>query len=801
MYKYLWIVFFVLSVHRVDAQIITIRDQVGRQPLEYVSILNRSGSKIVLTDERGQADLSAFELTDTVFIQLMGYQKTEWTKAQLAALGYVLGLEEDVVSLDAVVVSALRWQQPSREAPQKISVIHQREAVLQNPQTAADLLGISGEVFIQKSQMGGGSPMVRGFATNRVLLAVDGIRMNTAIFRSGNLQNVISLDPFATASTELLFGPGSVMYGSDAIAGVLHFRTLTPAFAKNGNYRFNGNATMRYGTANNEKTAHFDFNAGGKKLAFLTSATVSDFGDLQMGSNGPDAYLRPTYVERIQGKDSVVVNPDPRVQHPTAYRQLNLMQKIRFKPNENWEINYGGHFSTTSDFSRYDRLIRPRGNTLRSAEWNYGPQVWMLQSLNALHRATDGIYDALQIRLAYQYFEESRMDRDLNKPTRYVREEQVHAWSANFDFEKRLGENTLYYGLEQVFNLVHSTGVDENVVAGTSKPGPSRYPDGATWNSVGAYVTHVLRLHDKLLLQTGLRYNHFGLDAEFDQSFYPFPFKSVQLRTGAVSGSMGLVYTPVLPMQFSLNVSRGFRMPNVDDMGKVFDSTPGAVVVPNPDLKPEFAHNVDLSVARTFGDMLRIDVTGFYTNLKHALVRRPFDFNGQDSMVYNGTLSRVEALQNAANAYVWGIQAGLELKLPYGFGISSRVNMQQGEEELEDGSTAPLRHAAPLFGATHLTWKTDGFQADLYMLFNGEVANSALAPEEQGKDYLYAKDASGHPYVPAWTTWNIKGVFQASETVSISAGLENIFDVRYRPYSSGISAPGRNLILAVRARF
>src|SRR5690606_22275722 len=96
------------------------------------------------------------------------------------------------------------------------------------PQTAADMLAGSGEVFVQKSQLGGGSPMIRGFATNRLLYAVDGVRMNTAIFRAGNLQNVINLDPFATESVEVIFGPGSVMYGRDAIGGVMSFQTLMP---------------------------------------------------------------------------------------------------------------------------------------------------------------------------------------------------------------------------------------------------------------------------------------------------------------------------------------------------------------------------------------------------------------------------------------------------------------------------------------------------------------------------------------------------------------------------------------------
>ena len=181
----------------------------------------------------------------------------------LPFIGFTQTAKDTVATeLDEIVVSANRWKQNSKSIPQKISVITASKVALQNPQTAADLLTISGKVFMQKSQQGGGSPMIRGFATNRLLYAIDGIRMNAAIFRGGNIQNVISLDPFATESTEVLFGPGSVMYGSDAIGGVMSFQTLTPQFSSEEKAFVTGSAVTRYSSANNEKTGHFDVNVG-----------------------------------------------------------------------------------------------------------------------------------------------------------------------------------------------------------------------------------------------------------------------------------------------------------------------------------------------------------------------------------------------------------------------------------------------------------------------------------------------------------------------------------------------------------
>lgn len=785
-----------------QGQVLTIQDQVTHQPLIMVTVQSKSPPLTTVTDTKGQADISAFEQADSIYIRYVGYKSLAFTYAQLKAKQFKLRLAENNISLHAVVISATRWQQEKGNVPSKITSINPREIMLHNPQTAADLLNISGEVFIQKSQLGGGSPMIRGFATNRVLLTVDGVRMNTAIFRSGNLQNAISLDPFATESTEILFGPGSVIYGSDAIAGVMSFYTLSPKLASDSEPLVSGSAVGRWSSANAEKTGHFDFNFGLKKWAFVTSATYTDYNDLKMGSSGPAEYLRPEYIQSINGKDETIVNPDPRVQVHTGYRQLNLMQKIRFSPNKEWDINYGFHYSTTSDFPRYDRLIRYRGATLRSAEWYYGPQEWMMNSMNMKLVSDNQAYDKLSINLAHQFFEESRHDRDLNRPMKYNRTEKVHAYSLNLDFEKALSQkHLLSYGTEAIYNKVYSTGEDENIDTGKLVPGPSRYPDGSDWSSYAAFMAYSFKASEAVSVQTGLRYSHFLLNAAFDTTFYPFPFTSANLNEGALTGSAGFVYSPISSWQVSSNFSTGFRAPNVDDIGKVFDSSPGMVVVPNPVLRSEHVYNVDVSTAKTFGDFLKVDGTVFYTFLDDALVRRAFALNGLDSINYAGELGQVQALQNAAHARVWGIQAGVEVKFLKGFGFSSRINYQEGEEELDNGSTAPLRHAAPWFGVSRLTFTANRFKAEFYALHNGELSFSELAPEEQEKDYLYAIDGNGNPYSPSWITLNFKALFKITDYLMASAGLENLTDRRYRPYSSGIAAPGRNLILSLRASF
>jgi hemoglobin/transferrin/lactoferrin receptor protein len=445
--------------------------------------------------------------------------------------------------MDEIVVSANRFKQHSVDIPAKITPITKKEIALQNPQTAADLLTISGKVFMQKSQQGGGSPMIRGFATNRLLYAIDGIRMNTAIFRGGNIQNVISLDAFATEKVEVLFGPSSVMYGSDAIGGVMSFQTLTPQFSSEEKAFVSGSAVTRYSSANNEKTGHFDVNVGWKKWASVTSISSNDFGDLRMGSHGPDEYLRPFYVQRQNGVDVVVTNDDPLVQKPTAYSQINLMQKVRFAPNEKWDFQYGFHFSETSSYSRYDRHIRYTNAGLpRYGEFYYGPQKWIMNNLNITHHSKSKLFDEMSLRLAHQFFEESRVSRNINNPNREIRTEKVNAYSLNTDFTKATSEkNKVFYGFEYVLNDVNSTGINEDIVAGTSAVGPARYPQ-AKWQSIGVYLNDQYKISEKTLLQAGLRYNQFILKADFDTAFYPFPFTEADIDNGSLTGTHRTIY-------------------------------------------------------------------------------------------------------------------------------------------------------------------------------------------------------------------------------------------------------------------
>lgn len=795
--RYLFIVLLCPAVSL--SQTVTVVDEATSLPLEFVSITsNWQPANVIRSSARGTADISSIRESDTISFSLFGYETVIVQKQTLAVLRFRVTMKAPGFLINEVVVSSSRWQQRTDEIPQKITSVSPKDVILNNPQTAADLLSLSRQVYIQKSQLGGGSPMIRGFATNRVLLAVDGVRMNTAIFRAGNLQNVISIDANAIDHTEVLFGPGSVVYGSDALGGVMSFQMLEPKLSALPSTSSHG--LVRYSSANIERTGHIDIQYGQPEFASVTSVSFSEFGDLSIGSNGDPWHERKEYVAAINGVDSVVQNPDPNELIKSGYSQINLMQKLRYVPAPEWDITYNFHYSSSSDVPRYDRLTQYRSGSLRYAEWYYGPQRWMMNALHVQFMQPTAFFDRIKTNVAHQEFRESRNDRLYRKTDLRRQYERVIVRSVNLDAEKIYDERKeAYYGAEIVLNGISSTGRTESINSKILSPAASRYPDGSSWNSYAAYVMMNISVTERLKISAGIRYNIVSIAASFDSSFLHFQFPAVDISPGALTGSIGGVYKIDEAWQAHLNFSTGFRAPNIDDMGKIFESSPGSLIVPNPGLNAEYAYNADLRVIGIFDNSVKADVTGFSTLLNDAIIVRDFRLNGQESVLFDGTMSRVRALQNTSDAYVYGVNASVDIKTSDLLSFRTDLNWQYGRElDHATNRYVPMRHVAPLFGSVECTYRYGKLLLSGSMIYNGEIANADLSPSLENLNN-FPVDENGNPYSPSWYTMNLKGMYRFSDAVQVTAGIENILDTRYRTYSSGISAPGRNFIVGLNA--
>lgn len=780
-------------------QSVLVLNQANDEPIYQVTVQVKGSNEGAVTDVTGQANLSRFNLEDVLIFRHPSFKAVQISKQKLAGQDYVLYMVESITETGEVVISANKWEQNKREIPQDIAVFEAKEIAFAEPPTTADLLGMNSEVFIQKSQLGGGSPMIRGFAANSVLIVVDGVRMNNAIYRSGNLQNVITLDPNNLREAEVVFGPGSVIYGSDALGGVMDFHTITPDFSENG-LNFTGSGFARYATAGDAATGNLNFQIGTKNFSSFTGITYSTFGNLRTGSNRteefPDFGKRFEYIERQGDTDVIVQNPDVNVQVPSGYDQFNLLQKFRWRTGSFSDLTYSFHYSNSSNIPRYDRLIERRNGQLRNAEWYYGPQLWQMHSLQMRYFYPTKLFDQMKVVTAYQQVEESRNDRRFGRDNLRTREEFVDVLSLNIDFERSLGlNNELYYGLELVGNQVDSRAKSTDIVSGAVSPESTRYPDGgSTYNSAAAYLSLKNELSQKLILSSGLRYSFVKINSKFeDRSFYNFPYDEVDLQNGALNGSLGLVYLPSKKWKLNALVSSGFRSPNIDDIGKVFDSEPGVVIVPNPDLKPETSYNVEYGINGSFDNGFEFGFVNFYSRLVNAMVRRPFTFNGQSQIFYDGVLSDVFAEVNVGEAYIWGFTTKIRYRLGNGLDVHGNLTYTQGEDMVEN---LPLRHVAPLFGQTGIAYENDKFRSSFTVRFNGSIDFEDLAPSEQNKTHLYTADGA-----LAWYTLNLYNSYRFNDSVSFNLNLENLLDTHYRPYSSGISAPGFNASLSLRVTF
>ncbi|MBI2966228.1 MAG: TonB-dependent receptor [Bacteroidetes bacterium] len=784
-----------------DCQVVTVLDRTTLQPVDRATITGKNSKIIALTGPGGKADISSFPPSDSIIIRSIGYQTEVLGYRTLEAMYFRVLLKEKIFSLDQVVISASRFEEKIADMPQQVDVIKPRDMEFMNQQTSADVMSSTGNIFVQKSQMGGGSPVLRGFEANKVLIVLDGIRMNNAIYRSGHLQNVISIDHSVMDNIEIVFGPGSVVYGSDALGGVMHFHTKNPALADTSAKTLTRLHTfMRTATANSEITGHADFTIGLRKISFLTSYTYSDFGDLRQGAvRNPftgDWGKRGFYVERINGTDSMLINANPDIQKKTAYSQYDVLEKVLFRQNKFVDHILNFQYSSSSDIDFYARLTQMNGGLPVYAEWFYGPQKRLLGAYTLKISKENFFFKNGRVIASFQSIEESRHSRKFKKDILSHRTENLGIGTLTADFDRVIKKNEFRYGCEGVFNSVQSIAGTENIVTGETGPLDTRYPDGGSEvQNLAVYVTHTLEVDRTFILADGLRYSNNRLSARFiDTTFFPFPFDEIKQTNNAVTGNLGFILLPGREWRITLNGSTGFRNPNVDDLGKIFESVPGNIIVPNPDLKPEYTYTFETGVSKFIQNTLKLEGIVFYTLYRDAITLQPWKFNGQDSILYDGVMSRVTANVNALEAYITGFSGSLLADVTPAFSIVSNLNYTYGR--ITGGITeTPLDHIPPLFGRTSFNLKLDKFRGEFFILYNGwkRKEDYNIAGED---NFAYATSYG----TPAWYTLNIRTAYQLDPRLQLQVSLENILDTYYRVFASGVSAPGRNLVVTVRGR-
>ena len=728
------------------------------------------------------------------------------TAIMLCSIIHIYGQQDTLEkSLDEVIIYSNKFAERKKNVTQKIDIITARQIALMNAQNTGDLLINTGNIFVQKSQQGGSSPIIRGFEASRVLLVIDGIRMNNAIYRAGHLQNVITIDQNMLERIEVLYGPASTLYGSDALGGVVHMRTKVPKLSLTNKTTKSGSVFARHSTANKEKTMHADLSIGGKKWGWLQSYNYSNFNDLKMGSHYPDSYpnfgRRPKYITTINGVDSIVTNEDDRVQKFSGYSQWDITQKILFNQSNKVSHLLNLQYSSSSNIPRYDRLQDIRNGLLRYAQWYYGPQTRTLAAYEISVKQL-GFFDQFKAIVAHQYIEESRNQREYRRYDRLdIRQEALQVMSYTVDGKKTWNQHEITIGTDGQLNKLKSTAYRKNILTNGRSPLDSRYPNGDNrMNYFGMYAQHIWKWrNEKFVINDGLRLQYVRLYSSIeDNSFLKLPFTDLKQNNSAATGNLGIIYFPSPNTRLSLSGATGFRAPNIDDLARIFESNTASrqLIIPNPNIKPEYTYNVDFAVNQSIAQIVKLEATGYYTQFRNAIALAPDQLNGKDSVNYNGLVSKVFSNQNVNRADLYGFNAAVTLDLTRQLRFLSTINYTQGRYKKEDKNEVPLDHIPPVFGKTSITYTHSKLKVDIYALYNGWKRISDYNINGEDNVQYATKDGT-----PPWTNFNIKTSLNLVKNLSLQLGIENIADRNYRYFASGFSAPGRNFIMAIRGTF
>lgn len=816
--KFLNVVIIVLIGHFSYAQKVVIVDKDSEFPISNVQVTNEDQSISEISDRNGIVDLSEFGDLELLTIYHVSYVELELIKKQIKRDFTTIFLQYKTELLTEVFLSAAMEDVERTRIAEEIAIFSNKDIQNVVPQTTADMLAKIPGVKVQKTQFGGGSPVLRGMEANRILLVVDGVRMNNAIYRKGHLQNSITVSPSMLDKTEVIFGPSSVIYGSDALGGVIHYYTRKPEISErpNTNLEFLG----RYSTVNQEKTVSAAVELQFEKIASFTSVSHSNFGDLQMGNFRPHNFdtwgLQYEYSDNTNSyyNPDPILNSDPTIQRNVGYQQTDFLQKLFVPLKKGNDLSFNLQYSTSSKINRFDKLTERRDGKLRFAEWYYGPQDRFLFSTQFNIKADKTWMNKGSFTAAYQNIKESRIDRKFNSFDRSSKFENVQVYSLNGDFTKNLDpkvSRNFGYGFEVAYNDVNSTskgevldvvgndiiGVKDNYVVQT------RYPDGgSSYLSSAVYASYRQDIGKKSTLNTGMRLTNTVLTAKWiDTTYISLPDSDIRSMNTSVTLTAGYAYRPNVDWQINGVLSSGFRSPNIDDIGKVREKN-GDVTVPNVDLEPEFAYNFEAGFIKYFDEKKsHLGLTTYYTLLDNYIVRAPFEINGNSEIIYDGELANVVANVNMGNAYLVGGTMTFKGQLSNTWATRASLTYTQGSAF---DTKEPLSSIPPLFGSFELSYGRNRIETGANVVFNGRKKAEDYNLSE-GIDNIeqtpYDLTEQGYYGSPSWYTLNYYMRIKTSKYVDLLFNVDNIMDYHYKEFASAISAPGRNFSFTVIGTF
>jgi outer membrane receptor protein involved in Fe transport len=678
--------------------------------------------------------------------------RRRWS-AVLLCVGQVINASAQTPVMEEMQVTATRTARPARNVSQGVGVRAfdglSATSIQIVPEALRDLPG----AFLQQTTPGQGAAIVRGLKGSQVLHLVDGMRLNNALFRNAPTQYLALVDTFAVERLEVVRGPASTLYGSDAMGGAVQVITREPRFAGK-DWQMQGHAIARYASADRGKTVHLGLDAGHENLSLGGGVSYQDVGNRRAGGGESQ---RPSDYEVGAADVRVLLTPDPSREWQLDLQYLRQPETPRYD-----ELNPG--------FDQVDPA---------AATFLFEPNDRLF--IHAQHRRTvpAARIDELSFDISYQEINDDRRTREFASAVEIRERNQSALYGANVQAWWAGAKHSVVAGGELYLDRVSSRRWATDLETGQSTTVPSRFPDEAEMDSIGFYVHDDWQLHPRLSVQMGIRYSAFDIEL-------PPAERGVDLDLDDFTGGLGLSYALRPELRLMANVSRGFRPPNVFDLGALGPRPGDRFNVPNLNLDAERIWTYDAGLKLTTNRVIA-ELYAYYSEISDQIVSVStgvIDADGRE-IFRSDNLSEVE---------LWGVEAGLDWSVADWIDLSAGLNYTWGEERIATGERQPADRIPPLNGRLGVkAAPAQNWQVQAYLRFAAE--------QDRLSDRDFRDPRIDPTGTAGWGTVNLRVVYQPLPSLTLNASLENAGDKRYREHGSGIDAAGRNVILGIDLRF
>lgn len=688
---------------------------------------------------------------------------------KLTDLGRI-SLQRQTLTVEGSIVTASRIEKKLEDIPRAANLISELQLRERQPKTSAEALREEPGIFVQKTTHGGGSAIIRGLSSNRILILVDGIRLNNSTYRLGNHQYLTTVDYQMLNQIEVVRGPASVLYGSDALGGAINLITREATFQQNADWHLSTRLSGRMATADEERSGNWQISGENNRLAISLGSSLKSFGDLRRGANSDHSQLENS--------------TNGRVQSPTGFNAWDVDGKLAWRISSGQQLRLALQHAEQKDVPRYDKY-ESGSNVL----WLYSPQKRSLGYLQYKLEG-EGAVRSSQWTLSMNRQQEGRVTQKRSDSN--IENELDDVWTLGLSGQgvSQWRANVLTYGVDIYRDRVSSEasetlvdasgnqGITENLARG-------RYPDQASYLTAGVFVQDEIYLSRRLHLFLGGRYTR--SQTAFDlRDVGDGELGEIDLTFQALTGSAGLLYQAGRGISLAANVGQAFRAPNLSDLAKLGESKGSTFEVPNAGLEAEKLLSADLGLRYT-APKLRASVVGYYARIYDLIASVDAEYRGSGQFINDGDTLKVKTKANTGEGFIRGVEASADWQPLSGLELYGNLTIPYGQNSTAD---EPIGKMPPAFGLAGLRW------------FHGPLTIGAYSRLAARQDRLSADDLDDDRIpvggTPSWYTVNLRSIYHWRQMLTLQLSLENIFDVNYRENGSGINGPGRNLIVSLQ---